>query len=204
MEEKSSLPLDGDKLSLILEAAQRRFGHYGVEKTTMSEIAADIGTSKASLYYYYPDKEHLFVAVMNKEMDEFIKAIKKLIEEDETASKKLKRYNSIRLGFFQKLVSLAKLSDSTITSLKTSLQEFKDIFLAKEKELVQTILNQGIREREFDGINAKAQADLFVTTMWGLRMLLHKKEIKTDEDYQKVEYYQKQFTSLFLKAITKS
>ena len=204
MEEKSILPLDGDKLSLILEAAQKRFGHYGVEKTTMSEIAADIGTSKASLYYYYPDKEHLFLAVINKEMEEFVKAIKKLIEEDESASKKLRRYNSIRLDFFQRLVSLAKLSDSTMTSLKTSLHEFKDTFLAKEKELVQAILNQGIREREFDGISAKAHADLFVTTMWGMRMLLHRKEIKTEEDYLKVEHYQKQFTALFLKAITKS
>src|SRR6478736_3179718 len=203
MEEKSSLPLDGDKLSLILDAAQKRFGHYGVEKTTMTEIATDIGMSKASLYYYYPDKERLFMAVIHKEMEKFVTAIKELIEEDGTATKKLKQYGTIRLSFYQKLISLAKLGEQTITSMKTSLMEFKEAFLTKEKELVQTILNQGIREREFDGINAKSHADLFVTTMWGLRMLMHKKENTTDEDYQKLEYYQKQLTSLFLKAITK-
>lgn len=144
------------------------------------------------------------MAVLNKEMEEFIKAVKKMIDEDGSGTKKLKLYVSIRFSFFQKLVSLAKLSEPTITSMKSSLMEFKEAFLSKEKELVQTILNLGIRAREFDGINAKSHADVFVTTMWGLRMLLHKKEITTDEDYQKLEHYQKQLTTLFLKAITKS
>ena len=60
-----------NKTDLIIEAAQKRFGLYGVEKTSMREIANDLKLSKASLYYYFPDKESLYKAVVEKEQKEF-------------------------------------------------------------------------------------------------------------------------------------
>jgi AcrR family transcriptional regulator len=47
--------MEDSKVTSIIEAARKRFSHYGLTKTTMNEIAADIGMSKASLYYYFPD-----------------------------------------------------------------------------------------------------------------------------------------------------
>ena len=40
-----------DKVQMIIEASQKRFGLYGIEKTSMREIANDLKLSKASLYY---------------------------------------------------------------------------------------------------------------------------------------------------------
>lgn len=54
------------KREKILEAAYHRFLHYGYSKTTMNEIAGDLSFSKALLYYYFPDKSQLYVAVMRK------------------------------------------------------------------------------------------------------------------------------------------
>ena len=54
------------KREKILEAAHDRFLHYGYSKTTMNEIAGDISMSKALLYYYFPDKSELYIAVMRK------------------------------------------------------------------------------------------------------------------------------------------
>lgn len=62
---------DSSKLDIILNAAQKRFGHYGLCKTTMNEIAADVGMGKASLYYYFPDKEAVFQAVIKKNRKSF-------------------------------------------------------------------------------------------------------------------------------------
>src|SRR5215203_1133931 len=52
------------KRDAIIEAALKRFAHFGVAKTTMAEIAADLSISKASLYYYFPDKLNLYAAVL--------------------------------------------------------------------------------------------------------------------------------------------
>jgi len=54
------------KKEKILEAAHQRFLHYGYSKTTMNEIAGDIAMSKALLYYYFPDKSQLYIAVMQR------------------------------------------------------------------------------------------------------------------------------------------
>src|SRR5690606_16924398 len=58
-----------EKRLLIIEAAVRRFGHFGIAKTTMAEIAADLSMSKASLYYYFPDKNHLCAAALEYVID---------------------------------------------------------------------------------------------------------------------------------------
>ena len=47
----------------ILEAAVRRFAHFGVQKTTMTEIADDLGMSKEALFYYCTDKHSVTRAV---------------------------------------------------------------------------------------------------------------------------------------------
>src|SRR5947208_16334089 len=54
------------KRDAIIEAAKKRFSHFGVDKTTMNEIADDLSISKASLYYYFPDKLNLYGAVLQQ------------------------------------------------------------------------------------------------------------------------------------------
>jgi AcrR family transcriptional regulator len=63
------------KKEKILEAAYQQFLHYGYSKTTMNEIAAAISLSKALLYYYFPDKSSLYVAVTQKLADSYIRSL---------------------------------------------------------------------------------------------------------------------------------
>ncbi|MEZ5894013.1 MAG: TetR/AcrR family transcriptional regulator [Parvularculaceae bacterium] len=54
----------------ILDAASRRFLHYGYGKTTMSEIAQDCNMSTGNLYRYFPSKLDIaesFVRVLRRE-----------------------------------------------------------------------------------------------------------------------------------------
>ena len=82
------------KIGSILSAAQKRFGLYGLEKTSMKEIAADLGMSKASLYYYFPDKEGLFKAVVEMEQEEFFLAVQQAQEVTPDPIVMLKEYTS--------------------------------------------------------------------------------------------------------------
>jgi len=47
----------------ILEAARKRFIHFGPRKTTMAEIAADCGMSVGNLYRFFDNKEAIVKAV---------------------------------------------------------------------------------------------------------------------------------------------
>ena len=48
--------MTNDVSEQILNAAENRFRTYGFGKTTMAEIAGDIGMSTANLYRYYENK----------------------------------------------------------------------------------------------------------------------------------------------------
>ena len=53
-----------EKRQLIVDTAYRLFRTNGYEKTSMSEITAQVGGSKATLYNYFSSKEELFVECM--------------------------------------------------------------------------------------------------------------------------------------------
>ncbi len=50
----------------ILAAAREAFGSRGVRATSLSEIARAADVSRPTLYARYPDKAHLFTAVMER------------------------------------------------------------------------------------------------------------------------------------------
>ena len=62
----------------ILDAASRRFLHYGYGKTTMSEIAKDCNMSTGNLYRYFPSKldiAEMFVHVLRREQVANLRAV---------------------------------------------------------------------------------------------------------------------------------
>jgi AcrR family transcriptional regulator len=63
------------KKEKILEAAYQQFLHYGYSKTTMNEIAGALSMSKALLYYYFPDKSQLYIAVTRKLANDYLKLL---------------------------------------------------------------------------------------------------------------------------------
>lgn len=50
----------------ILEAARQRFVKSGVDASSLRGIAADAGTSLGMIYYYFPSKDELFLAVVEE------------------------------------------------------------------------------------------------------------------------------------------
>lgn len=52
------------KRQAILDEAAKAFREHGFERTSMSEICARVGGSKATIYNYFASKEELFFEVM--------------------------------------------------------------------------------------------------------------------------------------------
>ncbi|WP_099372820.1 TetR/AcrR family transcriptional regulator [Sphingobacterium sp. 1.A.5] len=64
----------------IIDAALKRFSHFGFHKTTMNEIADDLRITKANLYYYYPDKSTFIVDVLIKLANDVYAGEKEIVE----------------------------------------------------------------------------------------------------------------------------
>lgn len=61
-----------DRRAGILAIARKEFLQNGYAATSMSQIAAKVGGSKATLYNYFPSKKELFFAVTKEESDKVL------------------------------------------------------------------------------------------------------------------------------------
>ena len=81
-----------DKRRRIVEAARRRFRHFGVKKTTMQEVARDAGVAVGTLYLYFKDKDDLLVACTDEYVSRHRRQAEAILACDASAAGKLRRY----------------------------------------------------------------------------------------------------------------
>jgi TetR/AcrR family transcriptional regulator len=162
--------LPTEKGTLILDAAQRRFAAFGLNKVTMDEIAADLGMGKTSLYYYFPNKEELYKAVIKREQDEFLRRVRKIQHEDSSAADKLRRYVDHRLVYHAELVNLQVLSVSSWMQGKPFLRELFESVAEQELDFLRAVLRGGKRSGEFYVKSPDDMASLILHVLQGLRL----------------------------------
>jgi AcrR family transcriptional regulator len=204
MNKKGIKPEKWTKEQLIIEAAQKRFGLFGIEKTSMREIADDLNLSKASLYYYFPDKESLYRAVVEKEQAEFLNRIRERIASIKEADQLLREYANARLSYFRTLLNLSRLRLQFYSDLKPVLKDIMNVFRHKETELIVQIIDKGIRDGIFFYNDAEKAAILYLDLLRGLRMTILNDKISLVLDQQEYEKFLEKtnaVTDIFIKGL---
>lgn len=193
-----------DKVQLIIEASQRRFGLFGIEKTSMREIADDLKLSKASLYYYFPDKESLYKAVVEKEQAEFIAKISERIFSIRKPDQLLLEYANARLSYFRTLLNLSRLRLEAYSGLKPGFTDIIQIFKEKEKEIIKKIFEKGISRGIFFIKDTDQTATLYLDLLKGLRItIVNEKETLfiEQEEYDLLLEKTIAFTNFFIRGL---
>ena len=72
----------GRKFDDVLNGARVVFMRDGFEGATVDDIAREAGVSKATLYSYFPDKSHMFLAVLELEFSRHASAIDEHLHQD--------------------------------------------------------------------------------------------------------------------------
>jgi AcrR family transcriptional regulator len=194
----------GTKVDTIINAAQKRFGIYGVEKTTMKEIADDLHMSKAALYYYFPDKEDLYAMVVEKEQAEFLKIIEKDFGTSHDPARNLKKYALTRLAYFRKLLSISRIRQTSFGELKPRIATLMIRFREKEKEHIKKVLEEGVKDGQFNIDDPGNTAALFLDLLRGLRsaFIAEKDLLIIDEtEYQLLSDKVKEITDIFINGL---
>lgn len=202
MEEVSKNSL---KVNQIIEVAQKLFGIYGLEKVSMQEIAEELNLSKASIYYYFPDKESLYMAVLEKEQNEFILKISEIIKEISEPDTMLRHYARLRLEYFGRLLNLSRFRLEVYSNMKPGFRENLMIFKEREKEVVIEILKKGLSSGVFAIEDTDKTATLFLDLLKGLRVtvITGRRTMTIDEsEFQKLLENTNAFTDIFIKGLS--
>jgi TetR/AcrR family transcriptional regulator len=193
-----------DKRDEILIAAQRRLGIYGYEKTTMLEIAKDISMSKAALYYYYPDKQSIFKAVIEKEQHEFLGNIEIKMASIDDPEEMLLTYVGQRINYFKTFMNLSKFRNSMSNNIKPVLRETFLEFRKQEQKVLTQILLKGKEAGRFHTIDPEMDAKMFLDILKGLRFSLVQQQSfvgLNNEELDILENAIKYFTGHFIKGL---
>lgn len=136
------------KKELIIDAALKRFAHFGLSKTTMTEIANDLSLSKALLYYYFPDKISLYAAVLNSILNMMDKQVRKCVEGAESSFESLTLLLDKRQEFIIKYYNLLDFTKITGSELPDELAAMFKKAKQSEIGLLTSILNKGVEKGE--------------------------------------------------------
>jgi len=124
----------------ILDAAQQLFQQYGLGKTTMEDIAREIGRGKSSLYYYYTNKEEIFIAVIQREMKDVLREMRAAIDKESTAEGRFTVFALTRFRALRKRKVLYKIMGNEIQEKLCLFQDIRASFNKTEEELIHHIL----------------------------------------------------------------
>lgn len=80
-----------DRKHKILGAAITRFARFGFRKTTLGEVAADVGIVQSALYKYFRSKQALFDAVIDSFGERAMAAVEAAAASDLPVEEKLRR-----------------------------------------------------------------------------------------------------------------
>lgn len=138
----------------LLAAAARLFSRKGYSATTTREIVAAAGVTKPVLYYYFRNKEGIYLELMRKSTDKFEAMLNAFGTESGIPAKRI-------LSFCDKLFTLF-VEDIEIVRLIYSIYYGPhqgapfidyDSFQLKLQETVKEIVKEGIEKREFQKEN---------------------------------------------------
>lgn len=78
-----------DKRAALMETAARIFADGGYDRTSMSQVAAECGVSKALIYHYYSSKEALLFDIVDTHLSELIAAVENADDENSEPEQRL-------------------------------------------------------------------------------------------------------------------
>lgn len=193
------------KREQIIEGAIKRFSHFGINKTTMNDIADDLSVSKPSLYYYFPDKKSLIVGVIEKVFRDYFEMLGKNLNDDDNLETVLFCSIDVRNSFFEKYFML-KISEGVPDLLwdddvKESLHALKKI----ETDLFADIFKNAQLRGEIHENDMQHLASLYLESLMGLTnmcvMAEHKKIMPEKKMLKDVADKQKALSAIFARGL---
>lgn len=171
------------KREIVLKVALDIFAQYGLTKTTIDDIAKAAGVGKSSIYYYFENKEDIFRAVIETQVQKVQEKIKAAIDAATDPKEKLKAFVLSRMKSFREVAHIYNhvFKDEYLKHYEY-IQKLRTDYDRAENDLVTGILSQGITSGIFR-IQDPSLASFVI--MVGIRGLEY--EWATTTDIKKME-----------------
>ncbi len=196
--EKRVLP---ERQEHILEAAIKRFSYFGIQKTTLTELAEDLSISKQTLSYHFQDKHTLVREVIRKISDEYYGQLEQELCKSATVESALLKIIEIKSSFFEKYFMLVMQADY-IDHQSPALAPWKRLLRSREYKLIAQLLDRGVSSGELKKTDTQKTASLIIETLSAVAHSIKDKNTLPDSTlFREVFRKQQDITRLFFNGL---
>lgn len=154
----------------VLRVAADKFGKQGYQATTLDEIAAEAGISRAAFYLYFPNKEELLHRIYTQVIATSQAAIEQIVAEDLPVADKLRRIIRHQVRYMATNIPLAQVFFSEIFSLRPELGQWVRRANRAFGEVIEKVVKEGVQSGELISLHPKQ----FTYALMGMCNWMHR------------------------------
>ncbi|CAG0990297.1 partial HTH-type transcriptional regulator SrpR, partial [Anaerolineae bacterium] len=129
----------------ILDSALNLFSRKGYHDTRMDEIVEESETSKGAIYFHFPSKERLFLALMDQFADLLERRIREAIEQEDEGMRRVQAALTACLDTFGKYRLPAKIMLVQAVGLGAIFEKKRLEVNDRFANLIRTYLDEAIK-----------------------------------------------------------
>jgi len=145
----------------ILDSALDVFSRKGYHDSKLDEIVQDSGTSKGSIYFHFPNKERLFLALVDQFADLLEKRVTEAIAPMPPGMERVRVALETTLETFGKYRRPAKILLVQAVGLGTAFEEKRNEINGRFAQLIQTYLQEAIDNGDIEPVDTE-----MVSVVW--------------------------------------
>jgi AcrR family transcriptional regulator len=145
----------------IVQAAKKRFSHFGYAKTTMAEVATDCAMSPGNLYRFYPGKLDIAEAIATEDYTKHLTALRKMaVTPGKDARARLHDllFEELRRTY-TKLEKDPRAYEMALV-ISRERPEYANWMLAEERKILVELMDEAERRGEFVPENKEFTAEM--------------------------------------------
>ncbi len=148
----------------IVAAAAQLFGEHGYAATRMVDVATRAGVTKATVYLYFKDKEHLFESVVRQALEPNLDRAEALVRAFDGSTPALIRMLAM---IFQGVLesdytAIAKMVIAESRTFPELAKLYVDLVVDRGLKMMQSIIQRGIDRGEFRPVPPETTAPLIL------------------------------------------
>jgi AcrR family transcriptional regulator len=145
----------------IVEAAKKRFSHFGYAKTTMAEVATDCSMSPGNLYRFFPGKLDIAEAIATEDYSKHLEIMRKIaIAPGRNARERLHDllFEELRRTYHKLEKDPRAYEMARVISQERP--QFANWMLENERKILVALLDEAERRSEFFTDNKEFTAEM--------------------------------------------
>jgi AcrR family transcriptional regulator len=133
-----------DQKEKILDSALKHFAAHGFHRTTLRDVARELGLGETALYYYFKNKEQLFRESIERGGEAVLVRLSVAIKGKTDPREKLRVFCVTRLRAIADAIDALKMTDTVHKEIFDMIEKTQVSYFKKEAVILRRIFEEGI------------------------------------------------------------